>query len=81
MKRLADFKQKHEKILANPLPSEEKKLYTDNNVVNVLVDRDSKNRRILVISMGCKYNILVCTIFILHRPHFNITISLRHQNV
>lgn len=67
MKRFADFKHKHEKILANPLPREEKKLYTDNNVVNVLVDRDSKNRRILVISMGCKYNIhyihIIHTIF------------------
>lgn len=55
MKRLADFKEKHDKILNNPLPREEKKYYTDNSVVNVLVDRDSKNRRILVINMGCKY--------------------------
>lgn len=64
MKRLADFKQKHEKLLSNPLPREEKKLFTDNNVVNVLVDRDQKNRRILVINMGCTYDeiiiILLC---------------------
>lgn len=56
MKRFADFKQKHEKLLANPLPREEKKLFTDNNVVNVLVDRDQKNRRILVINMGSAWD-------------------------
>jgi len=55
MNRLATFKEKHEKIVANPLPREEKKLFTENNVVNVLVDRDQKNRRVLIISMGCKY--------------------------
>lgn len=55
MKRLATFKDKHEKIVANPLPREEKTLFTENNVVNVLVDRDQKNRRVLIINMGCKY--------------------------
>lgn len=55
MKRLADFKDKHDKIIGNPLPREEKKLFTENNVVNVLVDRDQKNRRVLIINMGCKY--------------------------
>jgi len=55
MKRLATFKAKNEKIVANPLPREEKKLFTENNVVNVLVDRDQKNRRVLILNMGCKY--------------------------
>jgi len=59
MKRLADFKFKNDKIVANPLPREEKKLFTDNNVVNVLVDRDQKNRRVLVLNMGCKYFVLL----------------------
>lgn len=57
MKRLADFKDKHDKIVGNPLPREEKKLFTENNVVNVLVDRDQKNRRVLIINMGCKYTL------------------------
>ncbi|XP_050438801.1 retinaldehyde-binding protein 1-like [Adelges cooleyi] len=56
MKRLAEFKKKHDKILANPLPREEKKLFTENNVVNVLVDRDQKNRRILVLNMGSAWD-------------------------
>lgn len=54
MKRLADFKDKHSSFLANPLPRNEKRLFTDHNVVNVLVDRDQKNRRVLIINMGCK---------------------------
>lgn len=55
MMRLATFKDKNQKIVANPLPTEEKKLFTDNSVVNVLVDRDHKNRRVVILSMGCEY--------------------------
>lgn len=54
MKRLADFKEKNNKIVGNPLPREEKRLFTENNVVNVLVDRDQKNRRVVILNMGCK---------------------------
>ncbi|XP_050530194.1 alpha-tocopherol transfer protein-like [Daktulosphaira vitifoliae] len=56
MKRLAEFRYKHQKIIANPLPSEEKNLFTDHNVVNVLVDRDHNNRRILVLNMGSAWD-------------------------
>lgn len=55
MNRLANFKDKHEKIVCNPLPREEKRLFMENNVVNVLVDRDQKNRRVLIINMGCEF--------------------------
>jgi hypothetical protein len=56
MNRLATFKDKNEKIVANPLPREEKKLFTENNVVNVLVDRDQKNRRVLILNMGSAWD-------------------------
>ncbi|XP_025203441.1 alpha-tocopherol transfer protein [Melanaphis sacchari] len=56
MKRLATFRDKNEKIVGNPLPREEKKLFTENNVVNVLVDRDQKNRRVLIINMGSAWD-------------------------
>jgi len=56
MVRLATFKAKNQKIVGNPLPTEEKKLFTDNSVVNVLVDRDHKNRRILILSMGSAWD-------------------------
>ncbi|VVC45837.1 Cellular retinaldehyde binding/alpha-tocopherol transport,CRAL/TRIO, N-terminal domain,CRAL-TRIO lipid [Cinara cedri] len=56
MKRLADFKEKNNKIIGNPLPREEKRLFTENNVVNVLVDRDQKNRRVLILNMGSAWD-------------------------
>lgn len=56
MKRLATFKEKNAKIVGNPLPREEKALFTDNSVVNVLIDRDQKNRRVVILSMGSAWD-------------------------
>jgi len=52
MRRVADFKVKHAVLLDNLMPSDEKEAFTKHNVVNVLKDRDHKNRRILLVNSG-----------------------------
>jgi hypothetical protein len=37
------------------MPVDEEKSFLENSVVNVLVDRDQKGRRILITHSGCKY--------------------------
>jgi len=55
MKRAAEFKQKNAALLDNLMPAEEENSFLENRVVNVLVDRDQKGRRILVTYNGGKY--------------------------
>jgi hypothetical protein len=52
MRRVADFKLKNASILNNLMPVDEEKTFLENRVVNVLVDRDQKGRRILVTHNG-----------------------------
>ncbi|XP_011645132.1 clavesin-1-like [Pogonomyrmex barbatus] len=56
MKRAADFKEKHAVLLHNLIPSDEKEAFTEHNIVNVLKDRDHKNRRILLVQSGKVWN-------------------------
>jgi hypothetical protein len=55
MRRVAEFKLKNAAILDNLMPIDEEKSLLENSVVNVLVDRDQKGRRILVTYNGCKH--------------------------
>lgn len=55
MRRTAEFKLKNAALLDNLMPIDEEKSLLENNVVNVLVDRDQKGRRILLTHNGCKY--------------------------
>lgn len=52
MKRVADFKVKHAALVHNLMATDEKVAMTEHNVVNVLKDKDHKNRRILVVNSG-----------------------------
>jgi len=52
MRRVADFKVKHAVLLDNLMPSDEKEAMTKNNIVNVLKDKDHKNRRVLLVNAG-----------------------------
>lgn len=52
MKRAAEFKQKNAALLDNLMPADEENALLENKVVNVLVDRDQKGRRILVTYNG-----------------------------
>ncbi|KAB0797141.1 hypothetical protein PPYR_08135 [Photinus pyralis] len=52
MKRIADFKQKHKDLIGNLMPEDEKAGFINNNVVNVLKNRDHKGRRVLIQNCG-----------------------------
>lgn len=56
MKRIADFKVKHASLLDNLMPSDEKEAITEHNIVNVLKERDHKNRRVLIVQSGKAWN-------------------------
>jgi retinaldehyde-binding protein 1 len=52
MRRVADFKQKNASLLNNLLPEDEKAAFLENNVVNVMKNRDHKRRRVLLVNSG-----------------------------
>ncbi|KAF7992239.1 hypothetical protein HCN44_001564 [Aphidius gifuensis] len=52
MQRIADFKVKNAALLDNLMPIDEKTAIFENNVVNVLKDRDHKKRRVLIVNAG-----------------------------
>lgn len=54
MKRIADFRKANAEILKNVSPETDKDSFLNSKVVNVLVDRDQKRRRILVMNLGSK---------------------------
>lgn len=54
MKRVAEFKVTHKNVLENLMPEDEIEAFTKSCVVNVLKDRDSKGRRVLIVSVGGK---------------------------
>lgn len=52
MKTVAEFKKNNFDIIGNVMPEDERAAFVDNNVVNVLKDRDQDGRRILVVNCG-----------------------------
>lgn len=52
MRRAAEFKQKNAALLDNLMPEDEKAAFLENNVVNVLKNRDHKRRRVLLVNAG-----------------------------
>jgi len=52
MRRIAEFRVEHVKILKNLVPDDEKSSFVDNNVVNVLTNLDQDGRRVLIVNCG-----------------------------
>uniref|UniRef100_A0A1Q3FZQ0 Putative phosphatidylinositol transfer protein sec14 n=1 Tax=Culex tarsalis TaxID=7177 RepID=A0A1Q3FZQ0_CULTA len=52
MRRIAEFKKTNHNLLHNLMPEDEKKAFTEHNVVNVLANRDQKGRRVLLVNCG-----------------------------
>lgn len=52
LRQIAEFRRDNEKLLKDLMPEQEKIPFTEGNAVNVLIDRDHKNRRILVVNSG-----------------------------
>lgn len=52
MKSVAEFKKNNLEIIRNLMPEDERSSFVDNNVVNVLKDRDQLGRRVLIVNAG-----------------------------
>lgn len=52
MRRIAEFKVEHIKVLKDLIPDDEKSSFVDNNVVNVLTNLDQNGRRVLIVNCG-----------------------------
>lgn len=52
LRQIAQFRKDNEKLLKDLMPEKEKIPFIEGGAVNVLVDRDHKNRRILVVNSG-----------------------------
>uniref|UniRef100_A0A6M2DXD0 Putative phosphatidylinositol transfer protein sec14 n=1 Tax=Xenopsylla cheopis TaxID=163159 RepID=A0A6M2DXD0_XENCH len=56
MRRIAQFRVDHHSILNNLMPEDEKVAFCENDVVNVLTNRDQLGRRVLIVNAGAKWN-------------------------
>lgn len=52
LKQIAQFRKEHEKILKGLLPENVKKPFVEGHCVNILIDKDHKGRRVLLMSQG-----------------------------
>lgn len=52
MRTVAEFKKNNLDILANLKPEDERASFTENNIVNVLTERDQHGRRVLLVNAG-----------------------------
>ncbi|EDS40013.1 cellular retinaldehyde-binding protein [Culex quinquefasciatus] len=52
MRRIAEFKKSNHNLLHNLMPEDEKRAFTEHNVVNVMANRDQKGRRVLLVNCG-----------------------------
>jgi len=60
MRRTLQFKQKNAELLDGLTPDRVKAVIDKTDVVNVLVDRDQKGRRILMVKSGSKSSEYSC---------------------
>lgn len=54
MRRIAQFRKDYNSILDNLMPEDERVAFCDNDVVNVLTNRDQLGRRVLIVNAGGK---------------------------
>ncbi|XP_026470080.1 clavesin-1-like [Ctenocephalides felis] len=56
MRRIAQFRKDYNSILDNLMPEDERVAFCDNDVVNVLTNRDQLGRRVLIVNAGGKWD-------------------------
>lgn len=56
MRRIAEFKKNYKNLLHNLMPEDERRAFTEHNVVNVLANRDQKGRRVLLVNCGALWD-------------------------
>lgn len=49
---MAEFRKEHAKVLKGLMPEQEKIPFTEGGIVNVLTNKDHKNRRVLIVNNG-----------------------------
>jgi retinaldehyde-binding protein 1 len=49
---MAEFRKEHAKVLKDLMPEQEKVPFTESGIINVLTNKDHKNRRVLVVNNG-----------------------------
>lgn len=52
MRRVAEFKRDNAAIVKNLMVDDEKQSFCENNIVNVLINRDQLGRRVLIVNCG-----------------------------
>lgn len=52
LRRIAEFKREYSALLKGLMPDDEKAAFVENDVVNVLTNRDQDGRRVLVVHCG-----------------------------
>lgn len=56
MRRIAEFRKEHEKLVKGLLPEQERVAFTEGNIVSVLTNKDHLGRRVLVVNSGKLWN-------------------------
>lgn len=52
MRKVAEFKKENSPLLKGLMPDDERKSFTEHNIVNVLTNRDQDGRRVLLVNCG-----------------------------
>ncbi|XP_063698391.1 retinaldehyde-binding protein 1 isoform X2 [Culicoides brevitarsis] len=52
MRRIADFRKTYHDLVYKLMPEDEKAAFCENNVVNILTNRDQKGRRVMIVNAG-----------------------------
>lgn len=56
MKRIADFRAKYASLFEDLLPEDEKETFLNYDMLNILINRDQKGRRVLLCTTGGNWN-------------------------
>jgi retinaldehyde-binding protein 1 len=56
LRRVAEFRKEHEKLVRGLLPEHEKKAFLDGNIANILKDKDHLGRRVMIMNQGKIWN-------------------------
>lgn len=80
MRRVAEFKRDNESILKNLMPDDEKSSFCDNNIVNVLTNRDQLGRRVLIVNCGALWDTKKVSADQLFRIFYLIHVAAQVEN-
>lgn len=59
MRQTAEFRKTYKELVYKLMPEDEKISFTENDVVNVLTNRDQKGRRVMLVNCGGNFKALL----------------------